>query len=44
MAHVLVRALGSRSSQTDVRLVKADGTGAREVVEDGAFPLWLPEA
>ncbi|MCB1014073.1 MAG: PD40 domain-containing protein [Acidimicrobiales bacterium] len=32
----------TRSGHLDIWMVKADGTGARQVVEDGAFPLWLP--
>lgn len=33
--------LGSRSSETGIWMMKADGTGARELVDRGAFPLWL---
>lgn len=32
-----------RSGDLAVWLVKADGTGARELVEHGAFPIWLPD-
>jgi hypothetical protein len=35
--------LGTRSSETAVWLAKADGTGARELVEHGAFPIWLDD-
>ncbi|MBL8775772.1 MAG: PD40 domain-containing protein [Acidimicrobiales bacterium] len=31
------------SGHLDIWLVKADGTGAQELVEGGAFPIWLPE-